>query len=293
MHSLDLPVLRRCPSADTLQKVLESCKKQPADFLSPSPAPLDPGVITWLTRIAASDLSWLSSSNRESIQQQASQILAAECGRQATPAITRSFVVNGLTLHIHEPTLTADSLGLKTWSTSFLLARQLHTILSPHIQPDMTMLELGSGTGLVGITAEQLFGNVTMTDYLPDVLDNLQSNIALNNLRCKVTKLDWTCPAESECADAKYDVILASDCIYMLGQAELVITSIKLFGRPGGLALIAYPLRPGNADYVSTYENATIDWTVLDSGTLHGFDDFDDDGVTCKWHLIRVPSDTL
>jgi hypothetical protein len=59
------------------------------------------------------------------------------------------------------------------------------------------ILELGSGTGLVGLAAT-LFSNpngpkVILSDYHPNVLNSLRHNSSLNHLdsRCDVQLLDW------------------------------------------------------------------------------------------------------
>jgi len=58
-----------------------------------------------------------------------------------------------------------------------------------------TVLELGAGTGLVGIVASVLgAGRVVLTD-LPYTLDNTRANVELNRLSLKgsveVVELDW------------------------------------------------------------------------------------------------------
>ncbi len=65
-------------------------------------------------------------------------------------------------LTIREPPITGDSLGLKTWGSSYLLAQNLHQFASDqlsHLVNDssdsksLAVLELGSGTGLLGLAA--------------------------------------------------------------------------------------------------------------------------------------------
>lgn len=89
-----------------------------------------------------------------------------------------------LEIELVEPTLTGDNVGHKTWLSAYLLARHLPVMiekLHPHPHPSvqslipnpsrpMRILELGSGTGLVGITAAALLphAHVRLTD-LPEV----------------------------------------------------------------------------------------------------------------------------
>ena len=111
-------------------------------------------------------------------------------------------------LAIREPPLTGDSLGLKTWGSSYALARLLHefTAAGPlaHLfvpgalsTPD-EVLELGSGTGLLGLAAACVWkASVVLTD-LPNITPNLAHNASLNQAvveasggRVEVAPLTW------------------------------------------------------------------------------------------------------
>ncbi|KAH7888061.1 putative methyltransferase-domain-containing protein [Phlebopus sp. FC_14] len=75
------------------------------------------------------------------------------------------------------------------------------------------ILELGSGTGLVGLVAGALGGNVWITDQAP-LLDIMRQNVTLNHLQSAVTvsELNW---GESPSSDIpRPDLILAADCVY-------------------------------------------------------------------------------
>lgn len=99
---------------------------------------------------------------------------------------------------IREPPLTGDNLGLKTWGTSYVIAKNLekfgiqyldHFLTKSgltagdskrYLLPSTKVLELGAGTGLVGIAAGAVWGaNIFLTD-LQDIADNLLFNIKKN-----------------------------------------------------------------------------------------------------------------
>lgn len=89
-------------------------------------------------------------------------------------------------LAIREPPLTGDSLGLKTWGSSYVLAQLLPRFSAgplAHLfigDEPLDVLELGSGTGLLGIAAACLWkANVALTD-LPNIVPNLSHNAELN-----------------------------------------------------------------------------------------------------------------
>lgn len=92
-------------------------------------------------------------------------------------------------LVIKEPPLTGDNLGLKTWGSSYVFAQMLHTIgesslshlvgqSNRQIRP--AVLELGSGTGLLGLAAAAVWRTRVILSDLPEILPNLSYNIEQN-----------------------------------------------------------------------------------------------------------------
>ena len=81
-----------------------------------------------------------------------------------------------------------------------------------------TVLELGSGTGLGGITVDKLFrpSQVVITDleqYREHILHNVQLNACSDKVQAAA--LDWTDMAPfSANYSASFDVILALECVY-------------------------------------------------------------------------------
>ena len=87
-------------------------------------------------------------------------------------------------LTIREPPLTGDSLGLKTWGSSYVLAQHLPHIGSTSLfrlfdeslgQPPPPVLELGSGTGLLGLAAAandvDVCGNLGAVGFHRQIVD--------------------------------------------------------------------------------------------------------------------------
>lgn len=103
-----------------------------------------------------------------------------------------------LSIHLHEPALTADNLGLKTWASSYLLAKRLVLLhsdndesdssttnppapaLLPILPPDAEILELGSGTGLVGMAAARVLQRKVWLTDLEGIIGNLERNVRGN-----------------------------------------------------------------------------------------------------------------
>ncbi|KAJ3936938.1 MAG: putative methyltransferase-domain-containing protein [Lentinula lateritia] len=88
------------------------------------------------------------------------------------------------------------------------------------------VVELGSGTGLVGLIAAKLGASkVWITDQAP-LLDIMQQNLSMNSLQCNcvVAELDWgtSIPA----AIPSPDVILAADCVYFEPAFPLLVQTL-------------------------------------------------------------------
>ncbi|KAI0771494.1 putative methyltransferase-domain-containing protein [Trametes elegans] len=88
-----------------------------------------------------------------------------------------------------------------------------------------TVLELGSGTGLVGIVAGKLGARVWITDQAP-LLGIMEQNVSLNNLESHVSvaELNWGEPIPSEFS--KPDLILAADCVYFEPAFPLLVKTL-------------------------------------------------------------------
>lgn len=96
---------------------------------------------------------------------------------------------------LQEPALTGDNLGHKTWAASYLLVKRLPRLA--HLLPFLSLatinnqaqaqapgpssvLELGAGTGVVGLAFVALFPSlVTLTD-LPAITPSLSTNAHSN-----------------------------------------------------------------------------------------------------------------
>ncbi|KAJ4781105.1 Protein-lysine methyltransferase METTL21E [Rhynchospora pubera] len=127
-------------------------------------------------------------------------------------------------------------------------------LLSPSLQSKQTplrILELGSGTGLVGIAAAALLGaRVTLTD-LPNVVPNLQFNAELNSLVVSlrggfvsVQQLRWG--DEQDAADVtsteKFDLVVGSDVVYYEELIEPLLKTVEVFAK-GETAFVMAHLR--------------------------------------------------
>lgn len=313
----DLPQLYSRPSAQSLLDALQLlCKTNPTFNATPKHEARQPpacghlvdpsGVPQYLTSIVASPLAWLLEHEREPIWEAASRRLSERSGRTALPSMTRSFHVNDhLTLHLYEPSLTEDSLGLKTWTSSVLLAKRLDS-LGKHLPVGRPrVLELGAGTGLVGLATASIWqhavSEVVLTD-LPEIVPNLKRNIELNTdndlttNRARVTSrvLDWNdefdLPTSTE---PPYPLIVAADPIYSIDHPRMLLGAITrwLDPSPDSRFILELPLRLGYEKERQDLRTRLHDFmNLIEEGTETGYDDWEAaDGqaaeVECWWSV--------
>lgn len=219
-----------------------------------------PGLVLWLAGVVGSSLEWiLDEDAREDIWTCASQRMSERCGRTASPDQQRHFEISMpndtvLDVEIHEPALTGDNLGLKTWGSALVcanrLVRERHVLRSP-------VLELGSGTGLTAIVAAKLGCDIVATD-LPEIVPNLERNVRANcdadgpgtcSVDCAV--LDWTDPrsfADTRSGQNKtsaFKTVLVADPIYSPEHPAMVCAVIDAFlaREPDARLCVQLPLR--------------------------------------------------
>ncbi|XP_021718008.1 protein N-lysine methyltransferase METTL21A-like [Chenopodium quinoa] len=135
--------------------------------------------------------------------------------------------------------LPSEGLSFQLWPAatalfSLLDTHRLHSYLPSHLNRRLRVLELGSGTGLVGITAAAILGaHVTVTD-LPHVIPNLEFNvlanaeiISANGGAVVATQLSWGNVEQMEVVGKEYDVILGSDVVYHDHLYESLLDTLK------------------------------------------------------------------
>ncbi|XP_017218884.1 uncharacterized protein LOC108196212 [Daucus carota subsp. sativus] len=170
--------------------------------------------------------------------------------------------IDDLVLHHHQQTFNLESiksavvirqlpsqgLSFQLWpaATAFVSLLDRHdrssTTLSsllnrPHLGP-LRILELGSGTGLVGIAAAAILGaHVTVTDLshvIPNLKFNAEANmnaVGLNGGKVEVAALGWGVEKEMEAIkeNDEYDVIMGSDVVYHDHLYNPLLQTLKYF----------------------------------------------------------------
>eukprot|EP01132_Coremiostelium_polycephalum_P002128 gene2128-2620_t len=151
----------------------------------------------------------------------------------------KSYFINGRWITLKNE-LTYNLVGMTTWGAAYLLTDFI--LENNDLFQNKKILELGSGTGLIGIVLDFIkpLERVTLTDYSPQVLKNLKVNmIEQNNIidvddyiddevntddnvkktgnRFSIRALDWEIEDLSildQCSDFQSDIILGADIVY-------------------------------------------------------------------------------
>ncbi|KAM0549563.1 hypothetical protein ACHAPJ_009379 [Fusarium lateritium] len=124
-----------------------------------------------------------------------------------------------------------EDVGLQSWGASIVFSDLMCTTperfeltnLSPTTHT--RIIELGAGTGLVSLVLGKLIpalgikdSKIIATDYHPAVLENLQSNIAINysgdSLVVETSPLDWADFSKDAPFDVPATMLFATDVVY-------------------------------------------------------------------------------
>ena len=110
-----------------------------------------------------------------------------------------------------------DTTGGKIWDSGRVLASVLEEEYASRLS-GMTVLELGSGTGIGGLTAALAGATVTLTDGSLGVLPLLEANVRVNGLsdQSTVQRLRWGFRYRDDLAalDQNLDLVIGSDLLY-------------------------------------------------------------------------------
>ncbi|XP_078669047.1 protein N-lysine methyltransferase METTL21A-like [Branchiostoma floridae x Branchiostoma belcheri] len=141
------------------------------------------------------------------------------------------------------------AIGTKLWTTAEVFSQYLESGIFP--LQDKKVIELGSGTGLVGIVTSLLGADVTLTD-LPDIIYNLEPNVAINTRGVKhpptVCPLAWGVDLHSFPKAAHYDYVIGSDLVYDADVFEGLIQTIKYLSDGDTTILLGFHLRVPDRD---------------------------------------------
>ncbi|KAK2613203.1 hypothetical protein N8I77_000130 [Diaporthe amygdali] len=196
-----------------------------------------------------------------------------------------------VSLVISEASCEAEGLHLVTWSSAFLLSKELHKLRIERSQLRSTttgysILELGAGTGLTGIAAAAVWGGSALLTDLPTIVPGVQVNADLNkdavtakggSLACGT--LDWNSPDtihihktsdESQPTSIQvndktaFPIIVTADTMYTEDHPQLLSqTILKCLRRTkDARAIVMYAMRIAYIDHIREF------WELMEEGGL-------------------------
>lgn len=209
-------------------------------------------------------------------------------------------------LVVREPPLTGDNLGLKTWGSSYVFAQMLHKIgetslshlLHTHdARSRPTVLELGSGTGLLGLAAAPIWHVQVILSDLPEIMPNLEHNAEANlptiqahGGSVETGALTWG-GSEDEIDAAlfptgtRFEIIIVADPLYNDDHPNLLAGAIdeRLALNTDARALVMVPQRDTTTmNLTSTLKDEMASkvkpLVCLEETVVSGQDDWGDDG---------------
>mmetsp|Transcript_38211 Transcript_38211/g.107992 ORF Transcript_38211/g.107992 Transcript_38211/m.107992 type:complete len:209 (-) Transcript_38211:238-864(-) len=190
----------------------------------------------------------------------------------------------GDTLRIREHSDLENEAGAVVWDCALVLAHFLHhpnPWIGPRELEGARVVELGSGTGLVGLSIALLASSVkvVLTD-LPKFIGGLQENIKENRLQgsVKAAAYIWGEPIE-ELETPQVDWIVASDVIYAHDAVEPLLQALLMLSSEPTRILIAYELRAGSEGWIKTMASGGIVFKKLPNRDLHPDWQADDIGI--------------
>ncbi|XP_056870422.1 protein-lysine N-methyltransferase EEF2KMT [Takifugu flavidus] len=160
--------------------------------------------------------------------------LAEVVGTEDTTQCYKSYLLpsgDAVSLLENVALISVGTTGLVTWEAALYLAEW--ALDHQEIFTNRTVLELGSGLGLTGITVCRYCrpSRYIFSDCHPGVLQRLRTNIKLNGLMeetpslVSVEELDWMAVTEEQIKQIEADVIIAADVVY---DPDVVPSLMKL-----------------------------------------------------------------
>ncbi|KAF0709557.1 hypothetical protein AaE_012836 [Aphanomyces astaci] len=153
--------------------------------------------------------------------------------------------------------------GLTVWPAACVLLKYLehHYAPSNGLQ-GKRVVELGCGTGAVGLAAAMLGAHVVLTDQA-HILFHIQANVQANDVAgVEFCAYDWGAPLPQVVAGRKpVDIVLISDCVLpKLYPIEPLVDAINLLcaSQPSTVVLVSFEHR-----YYEHFDAKDMFWTLV------------------------------
>jgi predicted nicotinamide N-methyase len=188
-------------------------------------------------------------------QNSSTDVVINDGGNQEKNSISASTFVRTLTVTTSDDVETTIRVaqrdvgeeGVVVWDAALVLAFFLERHREQlKLGEDINVVELGAGTGVVGLVSSALGARCTLTD-LDRLIPLLEESISLNDHidRIQARPLHWGDPDQVESFSKNPpDLILVADCVYYEASVvPLVVTLETLSSFAGCPVLLSYEVR--------------------------------------------------
>ncbi|XP_031491846.1 uncharacterized protein LOC116258685 [Nymphaea colorata] len=196
----------------------------------------------------------------------------------------REMEVGGTQLIIYDHDAPPDSdasssapVGASLWDCAIVLAHYLPSVPLA----GKSVVELGAGTGLPGLTAAKLGSSRVVLTDLPELIPGLRRNVEANELvdGVEVRPLRWGDEGDCSALGPPFDVVLMSDLLYNVSAAPGLCQSIRALSDAQTLILLSYELRAGTTECFQVLRRAGFRWRKIGSEDLHPVWQSEDIGI--------------
>ncbi|MDR0476669.1 MAG: methyltransferase [Desulfobulbaceae bacterium] len=130
--------------------------------------------------------------------------------------------------------VSAFPFWVKLWDAAIILAYLLRQLPK---KPGQTMLELGAGLGVPGLTAQAAGFAVTLSDYEEIILDFQRVSAAASGLpQARSVMLDWLKPPEL----GQFSVLAGAEILFREEFFQPLLAVFKRYLAPGGQIFLAH-----------------------------------------------------
>ena len=161
--------------------------------------------------------------------------------------------------------------GTTVWEASKWLAL---SILRGEVDvANKWVIELGAGCGLCGLAAAQMGAASCMLTDLPHLQSQLEANVKLNDLKCRVESLDWAKPVDVflnhafPFSDLGETLIVGSDLLYREEDAAIlgktVLSIFNYFENVSGIFVFGHHNKIAISMFISELEPLWVDKSDL------------------------------
>ncbi len=129
--------------------------------------------------------------------------------------------------------------------------------LGPSLLSQKSVLEIGCGLAIPSMVCAKLGAQVTATDFHPDILEFLDSNLRRNQIQeVHYVEADW----QKEVSDlGTFDWVVGSDILYERAHPAEVSRALTRHLNPNGRLILADPGRPYLQPFVDEMKKIGFD----------------------------------